>query len=450
MLSVVRIEDLSNADIRPFEREVTAVVFSQSNPVYPRSVPHQNVMTLDFIKSLPLISVKTQEHLKDWFAYLDWKERIILANLAGLRFLKHGFGINGQYRLVVVAKNKESFESARSTFRNGEIRAFGLPYSKDHWEFQYNDAYKGRGAELGDFTGYEELPPPPDINTKGMPWEQPFYATVNFRLSDDAQNEYDAMTDGGTNVKETQSHFLSLLPPMGFLASSIWGDLSLVRRQRRELEILEKQSGYAPLLSSYIFDIKAANVPNKLINIAGDQWFRTDLNDDQKLAVRKMISTPDLAMVQGPPGTGKTTMIAEAIWQFVRQGKKVLVVSQANLAVDNALEESAAELQLLESHQTESRLIKQGTQSPYCQICGKTPAAPIDLRRQVGMVVLMRTYTSEMTLCSSCADVAYRQFQKSTAIKGWTGIRSALMNPIVIGTNAVNKGKHRKNLEKKG
>ena len=119
-------------------------------------------------------------------------------------------------------------------------------------------------------------------------------------------------------------------------------------------------------------------------------------------------------------------------------------------AVDNALEESAVELQLLESHQTESRLIKQGTQSPYCQICGQTPAAPIDLRRQVGMVVLMKIYTSEMTLCSSCADEAYRQFQKSTAIKGWTGIRSALMNPIVIGTNAVNKSKHRKNLEKKG
>jgi hypothetical protein len=118
--------------------------------------------------------------------------------------------------------------------------------------------------------------------------------------------------------------------------------------------------------------------------------------------------------------------------------------------VDNALEESAVEFQALESHQTESRLIKQGTQSPYCQICGQTPAAPIDLRRQVGMIVIMKIYTSEMTLCSSCADEAYRQFQKSTAIKGWTGIRSALMNPIVIGTNAVNKSKHRKNLKEKG
>jgi len=136
--------------------------------------------------------------------------------------------------------------------------------------------------------------------------------------------------------------------------------------------------------------------------------------------------------------------------QFTIDELVLKVSRQHEDEVDNALEESAVELQLLESHQTEARLIKQGTQSPYCQICGQTPAAPIDLRRQVGMVVLMKTYTSEMTLCSSCADEAYRQFQKSTAIKGWTGIRSALMNPIVIGTNAVNKSKHRKNLKEKG
>ena len=136
--------------------------------------------------------------------------------------------------------------------------------------------------------------------------------------------------------------------------------------------------------------------------------------------------------------------------QFTIDELVLKVSRQQEQAVDIALEESAVELQLLESHQTESRLIKQGTQSPCCQICGQTPAAPIDLRRQVGMVVLMKTYTSEMTLCSTCADEAYRQFQKSTVIKGWTGIRSALMNPIVIGTNAVNRSKHRKNLKEKG
>jgi hypothetical protein len=40
----------------------------------------------------------------------------------------------------------------------------------------------------------------------------------------------------------------------------------------------------------------------------------------------------------GPPGTGKTTVITELCYQIASKGGKVLIVSQANLAVDNALE----------------------------------------------------------------------------------------------------------------
>ena len=55
----------------------------------------------------------------------------------------------------------------------------------------------------------------------------------------------------------------------------------------------------------------------------------------------KCLQAPDLCLIQGPPGTGKTTVIAEAIFQFVRQGDRVLVASQSNDAVDNALERLA-------------------------------------------------------------------------------------------------------------
>ncbi len=343
ILVVQRVVDLSHSDVRPFEREVTAIVFHQSYDIYPAFKRQKNVLTSKFISSLPLISVKTRERLQDWRAYLDWKERLIQRNLVGLRYLNVDLDQEGKYRFLVVAESKESFERARRSFRNDELRAFGLGYSKDPWEFQYNENHRGRDSgELGDFAGHQELTSlPPKTDAEGMRWDKPYCAYVWFRLSEDAQNEYEAMIEGGSSADEVAAHFRGQLHATGFLALSIVGDLSLVRRQRRELELLQEQSGYAPLLSSYLFDIRAAKEPVSLTEISQEQWFRQDLNDDQKLAVRKMISAPDLAMVQGPPGTGKTTMIAEAIWQFVRQRKKVLVVSQANLAVDNALKRLA-------------------------------------------------------------------------------------------------------------
>lgn len=56
-----------------------------------------------------------------------------------------------------------------------------------------------------------------------------------------------------------------------------------------------------------------------------------------------MISTRDVCLIQGPPGTGKTTVIAESIYQFALRGERVLIASQTNLAVDNALERLAKE-----------------------------------------------------------------------------------------------------------
>ena len=54
---------------------------------------------------------------------------------------------------------------------------------------------------------------------------------------------------------------------------------------------------------------------------------------------RSMSESSRVAMVQGPPGTGKTTFIVELVLQLIlKEHKKVLLVSQGNLAVDEALE----------------------------------------------------------------------------------------------------------------
>ncbi|KOS23242.1 DNA replication ATP-dependent helicase/nuclease DNA2 [Escovopsis weberi] len=61
------------------------------------------------------------------------------------------------------------------------------------------------------------------------------------------------------------------------------------------------------------------------------------LNVDQKLAIEKVMSAQDYALVLGMPGTGKTTTIAHIIRALVSQGKTVLLTSHTHTAVDNIL-----------------------------------------------------------------------------------------------------------------
>lgn len=62
-----------------------------------------------------------------------------------------------------------------------------------------------------------------------------------------------------------------------------------------------------------------------------------DLTDDQKDAVKRALKRK-VAYLWGPPGTGKTVTLAAIAWQLFRDNKRVLLVSQTNLAVDGVVE----------------------------------------------------------------------------------------------------------------
>ena len=66
--------------------------------------------------------------------------------------------------------------------------------------------------------------------------------------------------------------------------------------------------------------------------------FENNLNQYQQEAVIKAVNSEKLFMIQGPPGTGKTTVIAEIAYQERQLGHKVLISSESNDAVENALE----------------------------------------------------------------------------------------------------------------
>lgn len=219
---------------------------------------------------------------------MDWRERLVHARLVGLRYIDVNVLEDGRVRFLTVCESKEGFDQVRRTLRNDELYAYGLNYSQDPWQFEYNDRHRGRGAELGDFAGQDEdVENPGDSDIEGLPWDNPFFSHIYFRLPEDDQNEFDGILNNGGTVVEAARQYLNGVHSNGFLALSVVGDISLVRRQRTELQQLQEQSGYAPFLSSYLFDIQAANEPLELKSIPEGQWLQSSLNDDQRLAVQK-------------------------------------------------------------------------------------------------------------------------------------------------------------------
>lgn len=62
-----------------------------------------------------------------------------------------------------------------------------------------------------------------------------------------------------------------------------------------------------------------------------------ELNDDQRAAADNVMAAKDYSMIQGLPGTGKTSTIAFLARLLVAHGKRVLITSYTNSAVDNVL-----------------------------------------------------------------------------------------------------------------
>lgn len=77
-----------------------------------------------------------------------------------------------------------------------------------------------------------------------------------------------------------------------------------------------------------------SNYPNALS--VPFQVLRTHLDDSQKAAAEKALSS-DVSFIWGPPGTGKSHCLSEILKQLLRTKERTLIVSVANVAVDQLL-----------------------------------------------------------------------------------------------------------------
>jgi len=336
--------EVADSEIKEFEQAVSVFV-RQSDANARRVERPENVLNKKLADSLPLISVSTRDKLHDWYDFISWKKELVSEKAQGLRFINSGIvpavGKQGfEWFFDIATENKDFLDQVQRVLKRKNISIFSLKASSNEWVFKLetdNKNRRERSLSIGQMAGLKFMDNLPRLfeSVAGSGWNLPVFARLSVALSEEQENDMSNVISG-KEEKMLITKLESSISKIGFLAISAVGDLALINRHEQALNKLREQGGLSPYLSNYLFDVKKAANPQTCQPIT--EWHNLALNKSQKEAVTKMVNAPDLCLVQGPPGTGKTTVIAESILQFVKQGKKVILASQAHTAVDNAID----------------------------------------------------------------------------------------------------------------
>lgn len=335
----------------------------------------------DILDRASSLTKYTGEKLEEWKEYLAWKRELASRQIYGCKYFKVGFD-EEKRRLIfwLVFKNQDEFKSFKK-YLSRDIQVFDNNYSKNKWHFDFigdtnNRKKRFNSIDLGRYRGvvneyylkentkyfedeykdnydtteeqlmiedYEEDNDNDDKLERNIYnlFENPYIVQVAYDLNSHDLDEINQHSSKDEEIVDyVYNNILGNYDKDGFLALSAIGDFVLIRRFEQAIEQLERDQCYSPNLAMCLFNVRNARTPREDNDESIDTWLnpRIERNENQKEAVYKMLAAPDLCLIQGPPGTGKTTVIAEAIYQFVRRGNRVLIASQSNDAVDNALE----------------------------------------------------------------------------------------------------------------
>jgi superfamily I DNA and/or RNA helicase len=112
---------------------------------------------------------------------------------------------------------------------------------------------------------------------------------------------------------------------------------SALKRQEDAIRAVRYGDSSNPKLLEIIDNPNVNNESKEVINVT--EYIQNDLDEAKKEAIKATLRS-DIYLIQGPPGTGKTKVISEIIVQLLKNdpSTKILLTSQSNAAVDNALE----------------------------------------------------------------------------------------------------------------
>ena len=366
--------EIMDTELLDFEVDVTATPYRTPERIYANFL-------YEILDDADSLTEYTGEKLEEWKEYLAWKKELASRQIYGCKYFKVGFNEEKKKLIFwLVFKNQDEFKSFKK-YLNRDIQVFDNNYSKNKWYFdfigdtnnrknrfnsidlgryrgivneyylkdnteyfedEYEDNYDITEEELmnGDYEEDDEEEDNLERNIYNL-FENPYIVQVAYDLNSRDLDEINQHCQKDEEIVDyVYNNILGNYYKDGFLALSAIGDFVLIRRFQQAIEQLEKDECYSPNLAMWLFDVRNARTPEEDNDKKIDKWLnpRIEKNENQKEAVYKMLAAPDLCLIQGPPGTGKTTVIAEAIYQFVRRGNRVLIASQSNDAVDNALE----------------------------------------------------------------------------------------------------------------
>ena len=281
----------------------------------PRPLPPNVLETLGKLESK---RQRVALRVSDWRRFLEWQMEVLRRRQLGLRYDAVEIDpATRRLRFSVSALPAElrRFQKARS------FLAVAMPLTASADARRWDPVEGPRGVLLGDLSGAEAKL---EGFSEGLVCaeDEPLPCVIEVQMD-----------------LETWDRCRRRLPEEGFLASAIHMSMVPLRRQREALGRLVKGEHANPRLADFLFDVGKARTPGVVVTEPDEAEAEhlSRLNKPQRRAVAKVLAAPDLCTIQGPPGTGKTTVIEAVCRSAVRRGLRVLIASQANLAVDNVL-----------------------------------------------------------------------------------------------------------------